>query len=299
MRLTLMGVALVLSMGPARAAPDDKPDKKDLSPAQEVERLVADYAKAQQDFQERYGKAKTDAERTKLVNEGMTKPGPVAARLLELAEKNPTDKEVNPKALVWVVDNAGYDAEGRKAKEKAFDQLTRDHAASDVVGATNEQVGYVCLRLTNVPSAGAEKFMRAVAEKNPKYESMGRATLALGQYLKNKAETVRGLKQDAEVAKRVEAMTGKETAERLAAADPEKLEKEAEKQFKAAAEKFADLPLYGSTVGEFAKGDLFELQNLGIGKVAPEIQGEDLDGQSFKLSDYRGKVVVLDFWGNW
>jgi cytochrome oxidase Cu insertion factor (SCO1/SenC/PrrC family) len=36
-----------------------------------------------------------------------------------------------------------------------------------------------------------------------------------------------------------------------------------------------------------------------IGEVAPEIEGEDLDGTKFKLSDYRGKVVVLDFWGNW
>jgi hypothetical protein len=36
-----------------------------------------------------------------------------------------------------------------------------------------------------------------------------------------------------------------------------------------------------------------------IGNLAPEIQGEDIDGRPFKLSDYRGKVVVLDFWGNW
>jgi hypothetical protein len=35
------------------------------------------------------------------------------------------------------------------------------------------------------------------------------------------------------------------------------------------------------------------------GKRAPEIRGEDLDGKPLKLSDYRGKVVVLDFWGNW
>jgi hypothetical protein len=44
---------------------------------------------------------------------------------------------------------------------------------------------------------------------------------------------------------------------------------------------------------------LFELQKLSVGKTAPEIDGEDLDGKKFKLSDYRGKVVVLDFWGNW
>ena len=36
-----------------------------------------------------------------------------------------------------------------------------------------------------------------------------------------------------------------------------------------------------------------------VGDRAPEIFGEDLDGVSFKLSDYRGKVVVIDFWGNW
>lgn len=38
---------------------------------------------------------------------------------------------------------------------------------------------------------------------------------------------------------------------------------------------------------------------LNIGQRAPEIEGEDIDGVAFKLSDYRGKVVVLDFWGDW
>jgi len=35
------------------------------------------------------------------------------------------------------------------------------------------------------------------------------------------------------------------------------------------------------------------------GRPAPEIKGEDLNGQRFKLSDYRGQVVLLSFWGNW
>ena len=38
---------------------------------------------------------------------------------------------------------------------------------------------------------------------------------------------------------------------------------------------------------------------LEVGNLAPEIIGEDIDGKKFKLSDYRGKVVVLDFWGDW
>lgn len=36
-----------------------------------------------------------------------------------------------------------------------------------------------------------------------------------------------------------------------------------------------------------------------IGQKAPEIKGKDTEGKAFKLSDYRGKVVVLDFWGDW
>jgi hypothetical protein len=38
---------------------------------------------------------------------------------------------------------------------------------------------------------------------------------------------------------------------------------------------------------------------LAIGKQAPEFTAKDADGVAFKLSDYRGKVVVLDFWGFW
>lgn len=38
---------------------------------------------------------------------------------------------------------------------------------------------------------------------------------------------------------------------------------------------------------------------LNIGQQAPEIAGTDLDGKELKLSDYRGKVVLLDFWASW
>ena len=32
------------------------------------------------------------------------------------------------------------------------------------------------------------------------------------------------------------------------------------------------------------------------GRPAPEIEGVDADGRTFRLSDYRGKVVLLHFW---
>ena len=44
---------------------------------------------------------------------------------------------------------------------------------------------------------------------------------------------------------------------------------------------------------------LFEIEHLQIGMVAPDFEAQDETGASFKLSDYKGKVVVLDFWGFW
>lgn len=54
-----------------------------------------------------------------------------------------------------------------------------------------------------------------------------------------------------------------------------------------------------SKVAVRAQAPEFEKTRLQIGMTVPDIEGKDLDGQSFKLSDYRGKVVVLDFWGDW
>jgi hypothetical protein len=36
-----------------------------------------------------------------------------------------------------------------------------------------------------------------------------------------------------------------------------------------------------------------------VGDRAPEIEGMDLDGVEFKLSEYAGRIVMLDFWGDW
>ena len=52
-------------------------------------------------------------------------------------------------------------------------------------------------------------------------------------------------------------------------------------------------------VGERAKAVLFGVRHLVVGKEAPDIEGEDQDGSQFKLSDYRGKVVLLNFWSQY
>lgn len=38
---------------------------------------------------------------------------------------------------------------------------------------------------------------------------------------------------------------------------------------------------------------------LELGKTVVDIRGVDADGTPFQLSDYRGKVVLLDFWASW
>ena len=48
-----------------------------------------------------------------------------------------------------------------------------------------------------------------------------------------------------------------------------------------------------------AKELLYRINNLSVGRPAMEISGVGLDDAEFKLADYRGKVVLLDFWVDW
>jgi hypothetical protein len=73
--------------------------------------------------------------------------------------------------------------------------------------------------------------------------------------------------------------------------------KEGEKLFEEAVDTYADVKTaFDGTVGRKAKSELFDLRYLSVGKAAPEIKGTDQDGKPLKLSDYKGKVVLLDFW---
>ena len=54
----------------------------------------------------------------------------------------------------------------------------------------------------------------------------------------------------------------------------------------------------GEKVARKAQTQLDRMR-IAVGKIAPDFDAEDVDGNAFKLSDYRGKVVVIDFWGFW
>jgi poly(3-hydroxybutyrate) depolymerase/thiol-disulfide isomerase/thioredoxin len=53
------------------------------------------------------------------------------------------------------------------------------------------------------------------------------------------------------------------------------------------------------TLYMLAQTQLKELRFRAVGRPAPDITGLDLDSRPLKLTDYRGRVVLLTFWGTW
>jgi hypothetical protein len=300
MRHVLSAVLLLAAVVAARAddpKPKGDPPKHDekaekaeplKAPADRLAALQKEYDEGMKKFMEEYRAAKNDDERQKAFKLQPDRAA-FAKKYLALATDAPKDP-VAVDALVWVVNNAGYASEGAKA----LDLLARDHAA-------DPKVGPVCARLVYMQSAAVEPFLRAVIAKNTDAAARGMACLALGQVLKRQAELVRSLKEDASLAERLGAMAqyGPQRIKELQAMDPAAAEKAAEETFERVVKEFGDVKTGDRPLGPMATAELFEMRHLSVGKAAPDIEGEDVDGQKFKLSDYRGKVILLDFWGNW
>jgi len=68
-------------------------------------------------------------------------------------------------------------------------------------------------------------------------------------------------------------------------------------KLKAANAKPSDLSAYSGFIGQIEKQ--MSLQRIAVGKVAPNIDLPSPEGKNFALSDYKGKVVLLDFWASW
>jgi len=124
-------------------------------------------------------------------------------------------------------------------------------------------------------SVDSEKLLRFLYENDQRDEVRGVACLILAQVLEGRAFSLAAT--DARAAAMVR-KDGDMLLEEAATRYPE-----------------VQMPLEGR-VGKKAEGMLFDLRHLSIGKAAPDINGVDQDGKQFALSDYKGKVVLLDFW---
>jgi thiol-disulfide isomerase/thioredoxin len=141
----------------------------------------------------------------------------------------------------------------------------------------------------------AESLLRAVLEKGPHQTAKGQSCLALARSLQHQAARVRLAR------KQPEPKDASAEWRRLRALDPAKLESEAEKLYERVVAEFADVfpSRHSRPLGKVARAALDEIRLLAVGKTAPDIEGKDLDGKALRLSEYRGKVVVLVFWAKW
>jgi RNA polymerase sigma factor (sigma-70 family) len=276
-----------LTPGLKVSAPDETLDLK--TPRGRYEALCKEINKASRDFREEYQKAKTDEERSIISREKSFQPRRYIGRFLEIAESAPNDP-VAIDALIWII-RFGFDG---PEFSRAIDRLAENHVQ-------RAKVGQAALTLGHRVSPSAEKLLRAVIEKYPDRSIKGLAYGKLGRYLKHQAEQLRAIREDPESVKRWETMfleegADKEYFSRFINRDPDALMKEAEAVLERTLKEFGDVNQRGGSLQREARADLFEIRNLCVGKPAPEIAGKDIDGKPLKLSDFKGKVVVVDFW---
>jgi AhpC/TSA family len=144
-----------------------------------------------------------------------------------------------------------------------------------------------------------EPFLRAVLSRSRRQEFVTLARLSLGSYLAETARMHDRLAAPSSGPELMKTLT-KDRLDRLRAIDVPKLRGEAddllERVFGAAARNLDQFrPLLGD-VRNAAAREIYRFRHLRIGQPAPELVGEDIDGMPIRLSDFRGKVVVLSFW---
>jgi len=289
-RVSAATIIPLLALAPIAAA--HQPAGNAASPAEQYQAIAKQFNA--EGFALR--QAKNDEEREQAVGRAEK----LTLQLLDLAEKHPQDpaamdalvQAVNQE--IWMENNSSHPTWGPNSPEvRAIAILLRNHVQSD-------RAAEACRRMSYGFRKECEKFLRKVLKDNPHREVRGLAGLRLAQFLNGRLQRLELVKERPEMAKRYEGLFGKEYLAALQQQDRAAAIKEVETIFEQAAEQYTDVKVpFGGTVGEKAKSELYEIRHLAVGKPAPEIEGEDQDSKPFKLSDYRGKVVLLYFWSEY
>jgi thiol-disulfide isomerase/thioredoxin len=140
----------------------------------------------------------------------------------------------------------------------------------------NPKIGPALGQMVNVGSMGLA-FLQNVGEKTTNKEVQAIAFYHTALALDARATSQEGSSSEESLAKmRAEAVELMEKAVQLA----------------------PDAKIGDKTLAKAAEIDMVGLK-VGVGNPAPEVEGTDLDGKKVKLSSYKGKVVLLDFWATW
>ncbi len=216
-------------------------------------------------------------------------PQDFAPRFFALAEAH-RGEPVALDALTWIASKCLFGPESTKALEI----LARDHSRSQGIKAYCGE----CARYGE-PFLPYENLLRAVLNDNPQRDAQAAACVALASYLKMaKEKTESHLVRTALHAGRPFRPESLENFEQIKKRGLDKVAAESEALFERAIALYAEVRLeenFPPEVARFAREQLLELRTLSIGQTAPEIAGKDIRGKSMRLSDQRGKVVVLDF----
>jgi thiol-disulfide isomerase/thioredoxin len=195
-----------------------------------------------------------------------------SAKFLAYAEKNKNEKGIE--ALFNVLQIPGKDDKG-SPKARALAMLTQDHAKTT-------KMGKLLKKLQGGPdNAPVRALLLDIAENNKDKATRAYAYRALIKQSEQAATFAERLKDDADLKERMEKARGKEAVQRVLglAATSEK-----------------DISAFRAKLDGDLKGIFVDVS---VGKPAPEVNISDIDGKKVKLSDLKGKVVVLDFWATW
>jgi serine/threonine protein kinase/thiol-disulfide isomerase/thioredoxin len=239
------------------------------TPKQQFEQLQKEYQNALNTYTSLLQSAKTVADKAK-AQAKQPRFEEFADRFFGLADKHPGSSAA-VEALQWVLEQTASQAEEQKeSRRRALAALQRDHLQKP-------ELDQICQSLSTTPAPDCDEFLRAALAAHTQPNVRGLAGCALAKSLAQQADQVRP----------------------SSPARADELFHAAEKQLDEVIQKYGSVSLGKSSLGEVAKGQLHALRHLSIGRQALEIEGEALDGKAMKLSDYRGKVVVLDFWADW
>ncbi len=262
-------------------------EDNDTQLREEAREVVSRYAKDFDEYVKALHQSRTSEQRDK-ADEKRPRPVPNAARLVSWVDRNPKEP-VAEDLLATVVRHGRFTVDAQKAASI----LARDHL--DLHGVQFEETAG---QVTLWPLQVAERWLRAYLDKSPNRQTRARACLDLALYKKWHLE--RAIQEmDADWIGQLEKNFGKGSTDYLKTLDSDRLTDEAISLLDRLIGEFGDVEWSGVRLADIARQQQHELSALATGKAAPEIEADDLDGVPFRLTQYRGKVVVLTFWATW